>query len=174
MIAWHGSPSRFERFDAAKIGTRTDVGSQGRGVYVTDSREIACVYAAPSWWHISKGYVYEVDTPDGEYVDNAKLIDDQPEPARTILHDAIGRLAGPMSGYWRFVIAKAPENAPYYTQVGKILSFSRNNGTPAEPVLAAAGYVGCINQMNECGREFAVFDPDLLRILSVAPHERAN
>ncbi|RWN19754.1 MAG: hypothetical protein EOR88_11570 [Mesorhizobium sp.] len=172
MIAWHGSPVLFDRFDAGKIGTQTDGGSQGYGMYVTDCRDIACSYAAPSWWHVRKGYVYEVEAPDGEYIDNSKFLDHQPEPVRAILHAAIEQLAGPMSGYWRFVIGSAPENAAYHSQIGVILSFSRKNGTPAEPVLAAAGYVGCINKMDDRGHEFAVFDPDRLRIRSVTPHEQ--
>jgi hypothetical protein len=176
MIAWHGSPVLFDRFDAAKIGSQwRHGGANGYGIYLTDDRAAAETFAAPAWLgRDNKGFLYEVEAPDGEYVNCDWLCSDQPEPVRSILLDGINGLGdGPTSRFWKFVINDAPQMAGYYSQIGKLLYFSRLNGTPLEPGIAACGYVGC-KKWREGGSEFAVFDPSDLRILSVAEHERAN
>ena len=177
MIAYHGSPVLFDRFDAGKIGSVNDRGANGYGIYLTDHRGIAESYAAPKWKgpDYAKGFLYEVEVPDGEYLSCDWLCVDQPEPVRSVLLDGIDRLAGPRAGYWKFVINDAPQMTRYYSQIGRLLHFSRLNGTPLEPDLAACGYVGCKKWREDWGVwEFVVFDPSDLRILSVAEHERAN
>lgn len=167
MIAWHGSPILFDRFDVSRIKTA----SEGFGIYITERRNIASHYAAPGVWRKESdpraGYVYEVEAPDGEYIDNSKPLDDQPATARAILLDAVAMLSGSMSGWWRFVIANAPTEYPRYTQVGKTLYFARQNGTPVEPTLATAGYAGC-KYVTDLANEFAIFDSGALRIISVS------
>lgn len=171
MIAWHGSPALFDRFDAGSISPAQ---SEGFGIYVTEHRDIACHYATPGVWRQSGaprcGYVYEVEAPDGEYIDNSKFFDEQPAVVRAILLDAVDRLAGPMAGYWRFVIAAAPSQYPQYTQVGKTLSFARKNGTPVEPSLIAAGFAG-FKLITDVMNEYVIVDPAVLKVRSVAPVE---
>lgn len=171
MIAWHGSPVLFDRFESGKITH----GSEGFGIYVTEHREMACSYAVPGIWRTTgaprHGHVYEVETPDGEYIDNSMSIDDQPAVARAILLDAIDRLSGPRAGYCRFVIADEGNYNPDWSQVGRALFFARQSGIILEPVLAAAGYAGCMYNTEKVS-EFSIFNPSDLRILSVTPYER--
>lgn len=176
LIAWHGSPVLFDRFDAGKIGSQwKHGGAEGYGIYLTDRQEVAAGYAVPGWRGGAAvraqngfGYLYEVEAPTGEYIDNAELCADQPEPARSIFVNAMADLKGPMAGYWRFVL-DSMDGA--YSQVGRLLCYSRKCGNALEPILLAAGYVGCKNRVEAWGgaSEFVVFDPRCLTILSVAP-----
>lgn len=177
MIAFHGSPCLFDRFEAAKIGSQWRYGgAQGHGVYLAEDRDIAANYAVPGWRggaavraSNGRGYVYEIDAPDGEYIDTGIPCAEQPEPARSIFEKGFSSLKGPKAGYWRHVLDDAPNNTVYYSQVGKLLYFARKAGSPLEPILAAAGYIGCKGQVQVWGSsEFAIFEPSVLRILSVA------
>ncbi|MER9174601.1 hypothetical protein NKH72_13510 [Mesorhizobium sp. M0955] len=158
MKAFHGSPCLFDRFDAAKLGVRRP-GSEGHGVYLAAQRNVAAAYG---------GYCYEVSIPEGVYLDNDSLCEHQSEPARTLLLEALSR----QKGYNRFRLDNAA-NQDIYTQVGQLLVCCRKDGVPLEPVLIAAGYVGCKRQ-NPGWLEFVVFDPAHLRIVSVStPLKRA-
>lgn len=174
MIAFHGSPCLFDRFDASKLGSVCKhTGSEGSGMYVANSRYVASCYSAPPPY--STGFLYEVEAPDGVYIDNDKLCAEQPEPVRTLMLEAIERLtlSGPMSGYRKFRIDNAPTTPDVPSQVGQVLYYARKSGNSLEPVLAAQGYVGCMKRQEERGGyvEFAVFEPSVLRILSVAEHK---
>lgn len=89
------------------------------------------------------------------------------EQAKAIFQDV--SFTGPMAGYWRFVIEEAP-NQDVYSQVGRLLVYCRKQGTPLEPALSAAGFKGC-KKLNPTWREFVVFDPEQLQILSVTTHQ---
>lgn len=158
MIAFHGSPFLFDQFDPAKLGVRRP-GSEGHGLYLTDQHAVAAGYGQ---------YCYEVSVPEGVYLDNDMACDDQPEPARAILTEALSR----QTGYRRFRLDNAAHQ-DVYSQVGQLLYYCRKAGVPLEPDLVAAGYVGCRRQ-NPGWLEFVVFEPDRLPIASVsAPLERA-
>lgn len=43
-IVWHGSPHKFDRFDASKIGTGEGNQAYGHGLYLAESPEVAKVY----------------------------------------------------------------------------------------------------------------------------------
>jgi hypothetical protein len=43
-IVWHGSPHKFDKFDASKIGTGEGAQAYGHGLYVADSSDIAMKY----------------------------------------------------------------------------------------------------------------------------------
>jgi hypothetical protein len=45
MIVWHGSPHKFEKFDALKIGTGEGAQAYGHGLYVAESPGVAKSYA---------------------------------------------------------------------------------------------------------------------------------
>ncbi|MER9502446.1 hypothetical protein [Mesorhizobium sp. M0587] len=194
MIAFHGSPCLFQDFDPGKIGSQwRHGGSEGFGIYLTDDREVAARYALPGasmhvavpqpWygWHQKptpngkeegtrgQGYVYKVEAPDGPFLDNDVLCSEHPQPARSIFEKGFSALKGrgPTRGYWLHVLADAQNNRAYYSQVGRLLFYCRKNGTPLEPMLAAAGYVGCKKQ-DRGTNEFVCFDPRALRILSVS------
>jgi hypothetical protein len=202
MIAWHGSPMLFDAFEAEKIGSQwRHGGAEGFGIYLTDNRDIAGSYATPGWqdeqarelktaqiydnsgmvarpghpqgW---RGYVYEIEAPDGPFIDNDLLCSEQDQPARSIFEQGFAELKGPQYRYWKHVLATAPENKHYYSQVGKLLSFCRKSGTPLEDRLVAAGYVGCKKRVRDWGgsNEFAIFDPSVLRIVSVSAFRRGE
>jgi hypothetical protein len=44
MVAWHGSPHRFDKFDISKIGTGEGAQAYGHGLYFTDKESIADHY----------------------------------------------------------------------------------------------------------------------------------
>jgi hypothetical protein len=43
---WHGSPHKFDRFDASKIGTGEGAQAYGHGLYVAESPDVARTYSA--------------------------------------------------------------------------------------------------------------------------------
>ena len=45
MTVWHGSPYKFQKFDASKIGTGEGAQSYGHGVYVAENPNVAQGYA---------------------------------------------------------------------------------------------------------------------------------
>jgi hypothetical protein len=45
-IVWHGSPHKFDAFDASKIGTGEGLQAYGHGLYLADAPEIATGYQA--------------------------------------------------------------------------------------------------------------------------------
>lgn len=47
MTVWHGSPHRFDKFDASKIGTGEGAQAYGHGIYVAESPDVAKSYAVP-------------------------------------------------------------------------------------------------------------------------------
>lgn len=46
IIVWHGSPHKFEKFDASKIGTGEGAQAYGHGLYVAESPDVAGSYKA--------------------------------------------------------------------------------------------------------------------------------
>jgi hypothetical protein len=44
MVVWHGSPHKFERFDASKIGTGEGAQAYGHGLYLAQTPEVAGSY----------------------------------------------------------------------------------------------------------------------------------
>lgn len=45
IIVWHGSPHKFDKFDASKIGTGEGAQAYGHGLYVAESPGVASQYA---------------------------------------------------------------------------------------------------------------------------------
>lgn len=45
MVVWHGSPHKFTKFDASKIGTGEGAQAYGHGLYVAESPKVAGEYA---------------------------------------------------------------------------------------------------------------------------------
>lgn len=52
IIAYHGSPSKFAKFDLSKAGSNTDSGMYGKGIYFTNDLDLA-----KSW--NDHGYLYK-------------------------------------------------------------------------------------------------------------------
>lgn len=44
MTVWHGSPHKFDKFDASKIGTGEGAQAYGHGLYVAESPDVAMQY----------------------------------------------------------------------------------------------------------------------------------
>lgn len=63
---WHGSPHKFDRFDASKIGTGEGRQQQGVGLYIADARQVGQKYADKEAWKrgMDSGYLYKVEAPD--------------------------------------------------------------------------------------------------------------
>jgi len=78
-IVWHGSPHKFDRFDASKIGTGEGAQVYGHGLYLAESPEVARMYQK------NTGRVYQIDTPNGRQ----PLDWDKPEhQAAALLHNS--------------------------------------------------------------------------------------
>ena len=45
-VVWHGSPHKFDAFDASKIGTGEGAQAYGHGLYLADARSVAGSYAS--------------------------------------------------------------------------------------------------------------------------------
>ena len=45
MNVWHGSPHKFDKFDASKIGTGEGAQAYGHGLYLAESKDVAGSYA---------------------------------------------------------------------------------------------------------------------------------
>jgi len=58
-IVYHGSPHKFDRFDASKIGTGEGAQAYGHGLYVAESPDVARMYQQ------NTGRVALIDTPNG-------------------------------------------------------------------------------------------------------------
>jgi hypothetical protein len=80
-LVWHGSPHKFDKFDASKIGTGEGLQAYGHGLYLAESPEVALTYkagSAPTVRHMTlpdgrtrivdvptpEGNLYKVDLPD--------------------------------------------------------------------------------------------------------------
>ena len=70
---WHGSPHKFDKFDASKIGTGEGAQAQGHGLYTADNPAVA--------QQMMGGNIYKVDLPDEQI---AKMLDwDKPMSQQT-------------------------------------------------------------------------------------------
>jgi hypothetical protein len=58
-IVYHGSPHKFDRFNASKIGTGEGAQAYGHGLYLAESPDVARMYQQ------NTGRVYQIDTPNG-------------------------------------------------------------------------------------------------------------
>jgi hypothetical protein len=73
---WHGSPHKFDRFDASKIGTGEGAQAYGHGLYLAESPEIA------GWYQKQLGKYYdEMQTPTGTMPIEAALAKFHPDGA---------------------------------------------------------------------------------------------
>lgn len=62
LMAYHGSPARFEKFDASKIGTGEGAQKYGYGLYFSSSPDVAGKYRLKTG--DGGGAFYTVDIPD--------------------------------------------------------------------------------------------------------------
>lgn len=68
LTVWHGSPHKFARFDASKIGTGEGAQAYGHGLYLAESPEVAGAYKK----NLSKDTFV---SPNGSVINRAKLAD---------------------------------------------------------------------------------------------------
>ena len=64
LTAFHGSPYRFSKFDASKIGAGEGSQWYGHGLYFAESPDVAKVYKSKPNDQIKGGSFYTVDIPD--------------------------------------------------------------------------------------------------------------
>lgn len=88
----HGSPHRFDRFDAGKVLTGEGANAYGRGLYFTDVKDIAKHYAA-KLTKDGAGNVYTVDLPnvsDADFVNYDLPIEKQSKKVQRALSEIFG------------------------------------------------------------------------------------
>ena len=73
--AWHGSASDFKRFSTAKVGSGQGQAKYGWGAYLSDERERGRFYATLK---SPNGVIYQVQYPDGLYLDWDAPLSEQP------------------------------------------------------------------------------------------------
>ena len=88
ITVWHGSPHKFDKFDASKIGTGSGYDAQGTGLYLSDADRVGEAYAG------DKGYLYKVDLPDDaveKMLRWQEKVKDQPRTVREAILKTVGR-----------------------------------------------------------------------------------
>jgi TfoX/Sxy family transcriptional regulator of competence genes len=50
MVAWHGSPHKFDKFDLSKIGTGEGAQAYGHGLYLAEAPDVAQTYKQSADW----------------------------------------------------------------------------------------------------------------------------
>lgn len=78
-VVWHGSPHKFDKFDAGKIGTGEGAQVYGHGLYLADSDTVAKSYATGN---------------QGRAAAASGLIDKLPEPVQMDLYRAMNMRDG--------------------------------------------------------------------------------
>ena len=74
MVVWHGSPHKFDKFDASKIGTGEGAQAYGYGLYLAESPDVANQYrqmlASKAYSKLEKvdRNNYRVTAPDGTVI----------------------------------------------------------------------------------------------------------
>lgn len=73
---YHGSPYLFTKFDLSKVGTSDGNSKYGYGIYLTDNRNVAAMYAADNTLRNNKDgmNVYTVLVYRAEFMDWDKLV----------------------------------------------------------------------------------------------------
>jgi len=92
LTAYHGSPHKFSKFDASKIGTGEGAQSYGHGLYFAENPEVAKVYQRKL---SDNGSFYTVDIPDkmiGKMLDWDTPLDQQNKAVVKLLQKDFGNL----------------------------------------------------------------------------------
>lgn len=141
-IVYHGSPHKFDKFDASKIGTGEGAQAYGHGLYFAESPDVAQSYAQSVKANRSKpGQVYKVDLPDdaiAKMLDWDKPLSQQPELRKILksasanvpdmfekrlLEKAAGDKAdnfwGSGAEFYRSLMAAKAQNAPAHIPLDK-------------------------------------------------------
>ena len=87
-IVWHGSPHKFDKFDASKIGTGEGAQAYGHGLYLAESPEVAQSYRAAV--SAEKGRAFGLD--DGPTKGIATLIAARGRDGETLARKAYASL----------------------------------------------------------------------------------
>ncbi|MCA3173869.1 MAG: hypothetical protein ING25_12640, partial [Burkholderiales bacterium] len=101
-IVWHGSPHKFDAFDASKIGTGEGAQAYGHGMYFAESPDVANVYKNTLSADLSKL------STTGEFMAARALAETNYDAAAAIKNLSNG--SGVIGG------AVAPENAKKYVE----------------------------------------------------------
>jgi hypothetical protein len=86
-IVYHGSPHKFDKFDASKIGTGEGAQAYGHGVYLADAEDVAKGYAKKLSASQDQAALYKADIPDEwipKMLDWDKPISQQPDVVAAI------------------------------------------------------------------------------------------
>lgn len=84
MVAWHGSPHKFDKFDSSKIGTGEGAQAYGHGLYFTDKEGVADYYKntlsqtkrfTPEYDAIVKEVTEQFDPEWNKAIENFKRLD---------------------------------------------------------------------------------------------------
>ena len=93
IVAYHGSPHSFDRFDISKIGTGEGAQAYGHGLYFADNEGVAKSYrdalTGGKWTYAGQPSSENWDASALDYLDR-KVVNEQGMPAA--FNEAIGRL----------------------------------------------------------------------------------
>lgn len=175
-IAWHGSPFRFTRFSAAKIGTGQGEAKHGWGIYLSSERHRGAFFATLQ----DHGTLYEVVMPPGLYIDWDAPLTDQPEAVAAFQQafpathpDAVTDHS--IRDQFDLLVRRGWRGRDAYKHLAKLLSRTAHpNKKAASLALRQAGvagitYLGFDNWDGNGVRSYVVFDPARLRIIQAIP-----
>lgn len=142
---WHGSPHKFDKFDASKIGTGEGHQQQGIGAYLAESEKVGQKYADKESWKrgMDSGYLYKVDIPDDAIANMANheaTFSNQPASVKA----AVSSMFGPdeisaLKGYhgWENL-----DDAPFGAVLNSLEIARGNNRIAVSESLKKAGVPG--------------------------------
>ena len=177
MIAWHGSDTRFDRFDLAFVKCGEGSMVRGHGAYLAEARACAERYRDILARRTGlPGYLYKVQlAPElGDFLDQEKLLADQSAKVR----HALGITDATLERYWKTtdLLERGRLRRPF-SEIGRKcyarLANQHGNGLKASAWLLARGIPGMAyldqvsRKIGRGTRNLVVFYAALITILQV-------
>jgi hypothetical protein len=161
VTTYHATPHTFNRYDLSKAGTTTDVGMEGRGIYLSGAPEVSTDYNK-----LFKGNVYTQELPDEvvpRLLDWNKPIAEQPEFVRKALTDYAEKRTAAYKG-------GAGSGEALYNA----LFLELGGGQQAGEYLRSLGIPGSTHMnpgWRKDARNYVIWDQDLLDRMPPTPYE---
>jgi hypothetical protein len=117
-VVWHGSPHKFDAFDASKIGTGEGAQAYGHGLYLAESPKVA------------KDYQIKLSKPDFTTMSDGSNIS---SGLQNLLSDSYSYLSKRQPNVTRFdaiqdVVEQIPKNSPFYKEAQQALRYPPKEG----------------------------------------------
>ena len=167
LRAFHGSPAKFDAFEANKIGSAYGGSAQGAGHYFSESEDIAKSYGRPGRVEGSPGYTYEVDlnvapeqllgwdAPLSRQSGNVQDALSQLPPADVSAQELLSKfLASDLAkGFPSMSEVRSARWAAEDGDISSILDWAAKNGVPGRSVYNVVGGYGPLGA-DSLGRDF--------------------